>query len=69
MFGVGLYVVSVYIFTFSMSFMMRWLFYAKSFSICESKDSNIQLQSNIFGDVPCLQRIVIVVSTYKGNVS
>ncbi|KQH74196.1 hypothetical protein AOT81_04830 [Xylella fastidiosa] len=69
MFGIGLYVMSVYIFTFSMSFMMRWLFYAKSLYVCESKDLNMQLQSNIFGDVPCVQRIVIVVLMYKGNVS
>ncbi|ADN63385.1 hypothetical protein XFLM_07355 [Xylella fastidiosa subsp. fastidiosa GB514] len=49
--------------------MMRWLFYAKSLYVCESKDLNMQLQSNIFGDVPCVQRIVIVVLMYKGNVS
>ncbi len=49
--------------------MMRRLFYAKSLSVCESKDLNMQLQSNIFGDVPCVQRIVIVVLMYKGNVS
>ncbi len=48
---------------------MRWLFYAKSLYVCESKDLNMQLQSNILETFLVVQRIVIVVLMYKGNVS